>query len=200
MKGIRESYSEWIILIDDDIIIDDTSNSLYNYIDNKTGDIQGTAIHLREFENSSLNRPNEIYDVKLSNRMNRGYANITILRRELLLDSDISNLNAYEDSVISRHIIDKKFNWEMVPVFAGHWHDEKQGFYKSSWNANGLLQTSRNGHVPFFQVITRYALNILGRYHQLIAPLDKSSNVWNSMVLLLGSLSVPIFPFFRMRG
>ncbi len=204
MKGIEEARSDWIAFIDDDIVIDETFKDLFKFVDDRTGAVQGIAIPpdgearkkaLSEIEQRFRAAPHGFIDLGMRDR---GYTNVTITRKDLLTDLDISDMNAYEDWTISRHVLKKGFRWKVVPIFADHLHIEKRTLYKSAWNTGGLFNMTLTGRLPLPELMYHYGRRLLGEYKAMLAAAgteDGRSRVTSFVGCVVG----PVFPLLRMK-
>jgi glycosyltransferase involved in cell wall biosynthesis len=189
MVGIRAATTEWIAFIDDDIMINEDFSRLFDFADEGTGAVQGHAILI---DHTVPDLPG-VWDIT---KADRGYTNVTILRRELLLDLDISTMNAYEDWTISRHIIDKGYWWRVAPIMADHDHDQKHGFYRSAWNTCGLFRMAAEGHLPLDELVVHYFGRIIGEWKTLLSG---EGPKWDRAVSFIGCIAWPIYQILHMK-
>ena len=162
MTGIKACTSELICFIDDDIYVTEGfRDRLVGFLDDKTGAVQGVALpldpRLRERGKQNFEKRLAGRDNVSLRRLERGYTNATLVRRELLLDLDISDMNAYEDLVIARHVIDKGFLWKVVPVYVDHDHRGKPTLMRSAWNYAGVWNLARTGRIGIKEGLVMFA-------------------------------------------
>lgn len=168
MKGIRESNTEWIVFIDDDIRV--ASNFLVRmerFIDDDTGAICSPCISVVEPHRSVFLADFEHkFDKKDSftlNPMDRGHTNATLVRRNLILDLDISDMNAWEDWAITQRVIESGKKWLVVKVYSDHNHRAADLWEKDSWNSAGILNLGRTGRIKPYHAVVDY-IGLLGRH------------------------------------
>lgn len=161
MKGIRESNTEWIVFIDDDIIV--TTNFLARmerFIDDDTGAIWSPCLSVVEPHRSAFLASYErIFKKKDSyslHPMDRGYTNATLVRRNLILDLDISDMNAWEDWVITQRVLGSGKRWLVVRVYSDHNHQAADLWENDSWNSAGILNLGRTGRIKPYQAVAYY--------------------------------------------
>ena len=205
LKGVNASDSELIMFIDDDIMIDKDFKDIFLFLDKETGAVQGIAVPDIESEveaiiTSVFERMSDKPFILLSKKQ-RGYTNATLIRRDLIKDIELSKMNAYEDWVISRHIISKGFLWKVVPIFVIHKHIEERCLFKSAWNAAGLLNMSKVGKIIFRDMVDLLLHNIYNEIRLILFFLERGDTVgmWRHFVILIGNLLSPFFVMFKVR-
>ncbi len=110
-------------------------------------------------------------------------------------------MDAYEDWVISRHIISKGYLWKVVPIFVVHDQPEERILFKSAWNAAGLLNMSKVGKIDFQDMMD---LVIHNQYNEIILILfflkrGDSAGMWRHVLILIGIFLGPYFSLFKIR-
>lgn len=152
MKGIKEAKTEWIIFIDSDIYITPEWFSTMMYYRPRlyrAGMFYGYTLSMHPKQKrliewkakSGVGRTNF---AKLK-KGQRGYTHNTFILRKLLLDLDISDINAWEDWVITQHIINKGYNVYRLPIYVNHddWHHlNPDGSFKTAWNGAGIRKVA----------------------------------------------------------
>lgn len=142
MMGIRHSTAPLVAFVDSDIVIGkDWHTNMLSYLDKKTGAIQGrtilTSSPIREMRLHDA-RTNLFKDgIRRLAKGDRGFTNTTIIRRNLLLDLDISQVNAWEDWFITQAVLDKGYEWKYVPVFVDHLESSEDWLRKLVWGVKG---------------------------------------------------------------
>ena len=200
MTGIKACDSELICFVDDDIYISQGfREKMLGYLDDRTGAVQGIALllesHARSRSLEYLKRRfagREYLELK---RNERGYTNATLVRRPLLVDLDISDMDAYEDLVIARHVIDKGFLWKVVPVYVDHDHRARANLFRSAWNYAGVWNLGRTGRLSMGETVTMFAKFAYSHPVEMVHALRRSDMEALKMhtKLLLGALVSPFF-------
>lgn len=144
MAGIKHSQTAWIAFIDSDIAIGENwHDDMISYIDNRTGAVQGRTI-----VTSSPIREMRLHDARTRlfrqgprylRKGDRGFTNTTMIRRDLLTDLDISDINAFEDYFITQAVIDKGYHWKYVPVLVDHMETSEDWLDKIEWGSKGRM-------------------------------------------------------------
>jgi glycosyltransferase involved in cell wall biosynthesis len=206
MTGVKACTSEIVCFIDDDIYVGEGfSEKMLGYLDGKTGAVQAIPLlnhptigerSRRISEERFAGRP--FIELK---RNERGYTNATLLRKDLIADLDISDLDAYEDLVIARHIIDKGFSWKVVPVYVQHDHRGRQTVRKSAWNYAGVLNLSRTGRLSLSEALKLFARFAYSHPVEMADALRASDRERFAMQarLLLGAALSPLYPLITRR-
>jgi glycosyltransferase involved in cell wall biosynthesis len=171
MKGVRESDKEWIIFIDDDIVVpNDFIERVERYVDDETGAIWSPCVSVVEPDHSEflaiLERQFNDKDAYELKRADRGCTNATLIRRDLIVDLDISDMNAWEDWVITQQVIGSGKKWLVVKVYSDHIHRAVDLSSKDSWNAAGILNLGRTGRITPYQAVADYT-GLLRRHLRL---------------------------------
>jgi glycosyltransferase involved in cell wall biosynthesis len=207
MTGIRACTSELVGFVDDDIYIGDGfREKMMAHFDEKTGAVQGIALLT---DPGARERSLEHIEKRFAGRAflslgrnERGYTNATLVRRELLLDLDISDMDAYEDLVIARHIIDKGFVWKVVPVYVDHDHRARANLYRSAWNYAGVWNLGRTGRLTFGETVRMFARFAYSHQVEIVHALRTSNTelLKTQTKLLLGAIVSPLFVRRRRVG
>jgi glycosyltransferase involved in cell wall biosynthesis len=165
MKGIQESNTEWIAFVDDDVVLPpDYLDRMERFIDEKTGALWSPCVSIVEpFRSNFI-----AYIEKKFDRSNwfalkpgdRGCTNSTLIRRKLVHDLDISDMDAWEDWVITQKVLQSNMEWRIVEVYSDHIHQKKDFFYKGSWNFAGMLNLGRTGRISKRQAIGDYLYQV----------------------------------------
>jgi glycosyltransferase involved in cell wall biosynthesis len=200
LLGISSSNAEFIAFIDDDIIIHEGfRDNLMKFMDDSTGAVQGTALSIEHHRRKrgkerweNLTRERGFFLLKPGER---GYTNCTIIRRKLISDVQIKDLNSFEDWVISNHIIGKGFSWKFVPVYVDHHHVVKSIVSKYGWNGAGvwnLARTDRLSMPKALRYFTRYAAAHPVDMLDDIRLNDKDNLIYHSKAFI-GALLSPLY-------
>jgi len=148
MEGIQIAKNELILFIDSDIMLSPRwFEKIKHFWDEKTGMLCGRTID----NNNKLGRmlvwkmKRELHDKpKLLKKGMRGKTHNTFIRRELIIDCDISNLSAWEDWMLTQSVFEKGYLVKDAPVpcihLTSHTH-AKFGDYRQEWNVKGMLKT-----------------------------------------------------------
>jgi hypothetical protein len=168
MKGIRESNTEWIVFIDDDIIVSNNFLAkMERFIDDDTGAVSSPCISVVEPHRSvflaDFEKKFEKKDSFALHPKDRGYTNATLVRRKLILDLDISDMNAWEDWAITQRVIEYGKKWLVVRVYSDHNHRAADLWEKDSWNSAGILNLGRTGRIKPYKAVANY-LGLLCRH------------------------------------
>jgi len=205
LKGVGASDTELILFIDDDIMIDKDFKDIFLFLDKNTGAVQGFAVPNDETEAeafiaSVFERTTDKSFIPLSQKQ-RGYTNATLIRRSLLTDIDLSKMDAYEDWVISRHIIAKGYLWKLVPIFVVHDQPEERFLYKSAWNAAGLLNMSKVGKLDYQDMIDLALHNLYNEIKIIFFFLERGNTpgMWRHIIVLMGILLGPYFTLCKVK-
>jgi glycosyltransferase involved in cell wall biosynthesis len=204
MLGIRSSDAEIIAFIDDDIVLrDDFRYRLKDYFSSDVGAVQGIALPMDErMRVESINLLRKRFQNKeyVEIRPNeRGYTNLTFIRRELLQGLDISDMNAYEDFVISRYILSKRFKWIIVPIYADHIHEQLGNVYsnviiKSAWNYSGIWNLHRTGRMSLLDTVRFFFLRVISHPISLVENpgRNNASIQFHHMRSFIGAIISPV--------
>jgi glycosyltransferase involved in cell wall biosynthesis len=205
LKGVGASDAELILFIDDDIMIDKDFKDIFLFLDKNTGAVQGFAVPNDETEaeafiTSVFERITDRSFIPLSPRQ-RGYTNATLIRRSLLTDIELSKMDAYEDWVISRHIIAKGYLWKLVPIFVVHDQPEERFLFKSAWNAAGLLNMSKVGEIAHKDMMDLVLHNLYNEIRIIFFFLERGDTpgMRRHLMVLMGILLGPYFTLFKVK-
>jgi glycosyltransferase involved in cell wall biosynthesis len=143
--GAENAETEWIGFVDSDVIIDEKWNDMVKYCsDPSTGAIQVRNIYKPQ------DRPYCLCSNILSPKFERAFTGETLIRRELVLDADIRDCQAFEDWFLSQHVVRQGYKWLIVPVEPrAHYHIatyDKRG-EKIMWHSQALLRYFRIGKI-----------------------------------------------------
>ena len=156
MKGIQTAESDLIMFIDSDIQISPKWFSemiakwrlLDNLYDGKLGMLYGRTIDpdrkVGKLKLWKMHREFCKGEWRAIEKGMRAFTNNTIVKKKLIEDIDISNINAWEDYIITQHILNKGYKVVEVPVPCIHWHStfSKFGFRKVGWCVSGMFQVA----------------------------------------------------------
>jgi glycosyltransferase involved in cell wall biosynthesis len=166
MKGVRHSKAEWIAFIDDDIIVPaGFREEMEKFMIDGVGAIQAAAvsvhepyrsIHMDEF--GSRLAGSDHFDYRSGER---GFTNATLIRRDLLDGLDLSDVDTWEDWVITQRVLGSGYRWIVVRPFVDHIHERDDLAKKEGWNAAGILNLARTGHMGTITSLRQYVGKVL---------------------------------------
>jgi len=164
-KGIRASSTEWILFVDDDVIIPSNFiESMEEYIEERTGALWSPCVStiepIRSAFISHLERDLGQQGYYTIHPGERGCTNATLIRRELIKDIDISDMNTWEDWAIAQKVMESGMDWKVVRVFSDHINEDLNLFYKHSWNTAGILNLGRTGRKTIRWTMSSYAQHL----------------------------------------
>jgi len=198
-KGIRASDTEWILFIDDDITIPSNYiESMEKYIDEGVGALWSPCVStlepLRSMNIADLERKlgeRGYFTIKPGER---GFTNSTLIRRELIMDLDISDMNTWEDWALAQKVMESGLEWRVVRVYSDHNHEDTDYFYKTSWNMAGILNLGRTGRKTIRWALSSYAQHLRMYARKSFVETVKKGDVhwfYFYLVILLGVLYAP---------
>lgn len=167
MEGIAEASSDIILFIDSDIRIPPGwYESIIRYWDDDTGMLFGRTIDSNKYgkiKEYKIKRDFGDKDYRFIHKGQRGFTHNTFIRKELISDLDISNYNAWEDYIITQHILEKGYNVIETTDVVTHLHSEINSA-KVGWNIQGILKVKKS--FPYAMAFWNYYL-----YEGLISTL-----------------------------
>lgn len=148
MEGMKLAKNNIILFVDSDIQLPPNwFKRIQKYWDERTGMLCGRTID----DNDKLGKmlvwkmERELHgEPRLLIKGMRGKTHNTFLRKELVLDCDISHLSAWEDWVLTQSVLKKGYLVKDVPVPCIHLTSltiRKFGNYKQEWNVKGMIRT-----------------------------------------------------------
>ena len=166
MTGVRASGADWIAFVDDDIVLPKGfREAVEPFLVPGVGAVQAAAvsvhqpyrmIHLEEF-GERMGRDGH-FELRAGER---GFTNATLVRRELLQDLDLSDMNTWEDWVITQQVLSSGHRWVVTMPFVDHIHDLEDLAYKEGWNAAGILNLGRTGRMSKLVVARQFLGKVL---------------------------------------
>lgn len=198
-KGIRASETEWILFVDDDVILPPGYMArMEAHIDERTGALWSPCISVVEPLRSHMI---EMFEGNFQGRESyvigqgdRGFTNSTLVRRELIEGIELSDMTTWEDWAIAQQVMGSGMEWKVAKVYSDHNHREEDFFYKASWNTAGVLNLGRTGRktvrwslAAYAQHVRKYASSI---FQDLVVRRD-SARLKRDMMLLLATLYAP---------
>lgn len=148
MEGMKLAKNDIVLFVDSDIqLSQEWFQRMEQYWTEQTGMLCGRTIDDNEKLGKMLvwKMERELHgEPRLLRKGMRGKTHNTFLRKELVLDSDISHLSAWEDWVLTQSVLEKGYLVKDVPVPCIHLTShtiEKFGNYKQEWNVKGMLRT-----------------------------------------------------------
>ncbi len=127
------------------MIIDEKWNGVVEYCN----DLFAGAIQVRDMC-KPRDQPYCLCPNIFSPKFDRAFTGETLIRRELVLDADIRDCQAFEDWFLSQHVIKRGYKWLVVPVDPGaHYHIAAydRGGEKIMWHSQALLRYFRTGKI-----------------------------------------------------
>jgi len=152
MRAIQKVSTEWFAFIDDDVVIlPKWFEGLAKFIDDDVGAVQGI---MREY-GLGANLDKELFLLKLRNNKNkkslniaeRGFTHNTLIRTDLVKDWKPSreDLSAFEDYELTQHVLEKGFNWLIIPNFRAIHHKTWLGVWNNAlWTMKGWKKTGNS--------------------------------------------------------
>jgi glycosyltransferase involved in cell wall biosynthesis len=167
MKGVRASGSEWVCFVDDDISIPEGfPSNLKGKADDDVGALQGAVVTVHQPYRSMLIDEYErrfsgqdTFDLRSGER---GLTSATIIRRDLIEDLELADMDTWEDWLITQKVIDSGHRWVVTRPYVDHFHEYEDLAQKGGWNAAGVLNLARTGRIPRFQALRWYLSIALG--------------------------------------
>ena len=148
MEGMQLAKNDIVLFVDSDIqLFPKWFQTMQKYWDEKTGMLCGRTIDDNEKLGKMLlwKMERELHGKpRLLKKGRRGKTHNTFIRKGLIMDCDISHLSAWEDWMLTQHILEKGFLVKDAPVPCIHLTSstfEKFGNYKQEWNVKGMLRT-----------------------------------------------------------
>jgi glycosyltransferase involved in cell wall biosynthesis len=216
--GIKLVETEWFAFIDDDaIILPSWWQTLSKYISFKVGAVEGSYVNLPDVYGDLCNSLKRDPEIKLTRRLSireftgrdviiyglnpvRGVLNNVIIRREAVVDwKPPIKAGAYEDYMITQHVINKGFRWIVVgkPV-ALHGMPPRDKFLrlyssirKGLWEGAGIKYTD----IPK-DFIVLYSLSRLGG---ALIKLFRNKDVYDLAMRIAFLLSLPTYKYLSPR-
>jgi len=161
MKGIKESGTEWVAFVDDDISLPDGfADEVLAKAGEDVGAVQGAvrSVHqpYRDMLTDAYERrfgDGDTYDLRPGER---GLTSATLVRRELIEDLDLEDVDTWEDWLITQRVIGSGYRWVVTRPFVDHFHPREDLARKGGWNAAGILNLGRTGRMPMGQALRWY--------------------------------------------
>ncbi len=166
MKGVSNSSADWIAFVDDDILLPPGfREKVGRFMAGDIGAVQCGAVSVHEPYRT-------IHLEELGGRMGvgdhydltpgeRGFTNATLIRRELLAGLDLSDVDTWEDWVITQKVLSTGHRWIVVRPFVDHIHDLGDLAEKEGWNAAGILNLARTGRMPVSTALVHFVSKVL---------------------------------------
>ena len=161
MKGVRSCRSKWVCFVDDDISIPcEFMPTARDALDEDVGAIQGAVVSvhhpyrtmlLEEYEDRF--RGGDRFDLRAGER---GLTSATLIRKDLIDDLELGDMNTWEDWLITPRVIGSGHRWVVSRPYVDHFHEYEDLARKGGWNAAGILNLGRTGRMPFSQALRWY--------------------------------------------
>ncbi len=164
MKGVRASETEWVCFVDDDISIPEGfALNVKDAVADDVGALQGAVISVHHPHREMLIDEYErrfsgqsTYDLRPGER---GLTSATIIKKDIIEDLELADINAWEDWLITQKVIDSGHRWIVTKPYVDHFHEYEDLARKGGWNAAGVLNLAKTGRMPRMQAL-RWYLNI----------------------------------------
>jgi glycosyltransferase involved in cell wall biosynthesis len=166
MRGVRDCGSEWVCFVDDDISIPEGfSSKVLDTLGEDVGAVQGAVVSvhhphremlIEEYERRFSGR--DTYDLRPGER---GLTSATIVRKDLIEDLDLEDMNTWEDWLITQKIIGSGHRWVVTRPYVDHFHAYEDLARKGGWNAAGILNLARTGRMPMTTALRWYLGTLL---------------------------------------
>jgi len=142
MRGWEAATSDVILFVDSDIEIrPGWYPGIIRYWDDDVGMLFGRTVDSSKYgkiKEYKIERDFGDADFRLLNVGDRGFTHNTFVRRRLLKGLDISWANAWEDYVITQHVLGQGYMVVETRDVVTHLHDEVASA-KVAWNIQGIL-------------------------------------------------------------
>lgn len=152
--GISRVKTKWFAFVDSDIVLcEDWLKKMRAFIAEGVGAVQSVALFFEYSKEEYLNYLKQerfkkgVFKVSTE----RTYTWATLLRTDVVRDIDIGKENVQEDVVIGRYMIDRGYDWLIVPVFVRHLHVGKVSS-RARWN--GAI-TKRTGYAKPVDILLK---------------------------------------------
>jgi glycosyltransferase involved in cell wall biosynthesis len=180
MRGVRSASSPWVCFVDDDISIPEGFMAqAKEAISEDVGAWQGAVVSVHQpyrgmliEEYESRFSGSDTYDLRPGER---GLTSATLVRRELIEDMELADMNTWEDWLITQKVIGSGRRWVVSRPYVDHYHEYEDLARKAGWNAAGILNLGRTGRMPPLKALRWYAntlaeipsnaLRLTVRYH-----------------------------------
>lgn len=166
MKGVEESDTEWVAFVDDDISLPEGFiEEIMDKADGNVGAVQGAVRSVHEPHRGMLTDDYErrfnggdAFDLRSGDR---GLTSATLIRRSLIEDLDLTNMDTWEDWLITQRVLDSGHRWIVSRPFVDHFHPREDLARKGGWNAAGILNLGRTGRMPVSKALKWYIDTLL---------------------------------------
>ena len=166
MKGIEESDTEWVAFVDDDISLPEGFiEDLMEQVEGDVGAVQGAVRSVHEPFRGMLT---DGYEKRFEGRDHfdlgpgeRGLTSATLIRRALIKDIDLGNMDTWEDWLMTQRVIGSGYRWVVSRPYVDHFHPQEDLARKGGWNAAGILNLGRTGRMPATQALRWYLDTLL---------------------------------------
>lgn len=185
MCGIDSVTTPWLVFVDDDIILpDDWSKDMLWFIRTQGGAISSLGgVVARGYRNNAHKALIE-RDKVVKYITERMFTYGTMIRLEAVEDwSPDMKTHAYEDYMMTQHIIKKNYKCLSLPVSIYHKHSGSD-FRTGCWNGAGGRQT---GRFKNFRSMLKYVIRLVGGG---IKQTFKMNNDWFALYAMKVGLGV----------
>jgi glycosyltransferase involved in cell wall biosynthesis len=166
MKGVRACGSEWVCFVDDDISIpEDFASNVSEVLGNDVGAVQGAVVSVHHPYREMLV---EEYERRFSGQDSfdlrpgeRGLTSATMIRKDLIEDLDLEDMNTWEDWLITQKVIGSGQRWVVTRPYVDHFHAYEDLARKGGWNAAGILNLARTGRMPPLKALRWYVGTVM---------------------------------------
>ena len=166
--AIKYVETPWFAFVDSDIQLPtDWQRKVVRYKLYKAGAVESLPINVAQpGENQVTETHNQIMNHRYGHvtayrgRAARGFTGATLLRHDIVQDTEIPDLPCCEDWVLTQHVIAKGYNWYRVPVPVKH-HD------RYSQRPERIAQTyavaRALGYMPLSKLLAKSTFALLAR-------------------------------------
>jgi len=183
--GIERVQTEYFVFVDADVILEKAwFEKMYEYMRKLQSQFRLGAMSGMVAENQAVweaqRRFGRLVEIKA-----RGYTHNTIVRTEVARSwVPAQTVNAYEDYLLTQHIIRQGYRWFYVPVVSKH--EYSGSFFKAAeWGGAGARQTNYFGGVLG---LTKYLVLRLYTGFKKSIRIRNPFFIWLDLVTILGTI------------
>ena len=129
-------------------------------VDDDVGAVQGAVVSVHQpYRNMLIDE----YERRFSGRDTfdlrpgeRGLTSATLIRKDLIEDLELADMDTWEDWLITQKVIDSGHRWVVTRPYVDHFHEYEDLAKKGGWNAAGVLNLARTGRIPRLQALRWY--------------------------------------------
>ncbi|WP_019178111.1 glycosyltransferase family 2 protein [Methanomassiliicoccus luminyensis] len=203
IKGVGASGSEWVCFVDDDVVIPPGFRErTQRLLDDRTGAVQGAVISVHQPYRDMLVdsyegrfRGGEAYDLGPGDR---GLTSATLVRRSLIEDLDLEDIDTWEDWLMTQKVLDSGHRWIVARLYVDHFHELEDLPRKEGRNAAGILNLGRTGRMPARRALWWYAHAALRGPRNAFWVTARSRDPRHFLHFSRQTLSVLLAPFYML--